>query len=236
MKDEHIMKDEHKSFDSVWEDKIYSQGRHLNRYPFDVVVSFVYEHFPRQKDRSEVEILEVGCGAGNNLWFMAREGFKVTGIDVSHSAISYAQDRFSEEELEGNFHVGDFTQLPFEDCSFDLAIDRGSITCCGKSAAQKAVQEVERVLSRKGKFLCNPYSTRHSSYLAGDPGPDGVTMNINDGTLVGVGQICFYEKREVNALFSNKWKLLSVHHMELVDEKEACNSVHAEWRVVAQKV
>lgn len=224
------------AFDPTWEDEIYSQGRHLNRYPFDVVVSFVCRHCSRNKPRSEVGILEVGCGAGNNLWFAAREGFTVTGIDASASAIEYARKRFVEEGLKGDFYVGDFTRLMFDDGLFDLAIDRAAITHCGLSAAKKAIAEVNRVLKVGGRFFLNTYSNKHSSYMAGRSGLDGLTRDISAGTLAGVGQVCFYGRRELGVLFEEGWRLLSIQHLELVEEIETNKTIHAEWRAIAEKV
>jgi SAM-dependent methyltransferase len=223
------------SFDPIWQDSIYGQGQQLNRYPFDIVVSFIYRHYPRDKSRSDVKILEVGCGAGNNLWFAAREGFQVAGIDGSPNAITYAKRRFAEEGLTGDFRVGDFTQLPFDSDCYDLVIDRGSITCCGFLAGKKAVAEVRRVLKLGGKFLCNPYSDRHSSYVSGQLGPDGVTVSISTG-LVGVGQVCFYGRRDVDDLLAQYWNILSVRHLALVEQKHSQYTIHAEWRVVAEKI
>lgn len=139
------------TFDPVWEE-IYNQGYSLNRYSWDNVVSFVYRYYPRHKPRNEIRILEVGCGSGSNLWFAAREGFQVAGIDGSTSAITYARNRFDEESLNGDFRLGDFTQLPFDSEYFDLVIDRCAITCCDISATKKAVEEVRRVLHPEGKI------------------------------------------------------------------------------------
>jgi len=94
--------------DPIWESEIYSQGHHLNRYPFDAVVSFLFRYRPRDKPREQTDVLEIGCGAGNNLWFAAREGFRVAGIDGSESAISFAQKRFESEKLSGDLRVGNF--------------------------------------------------------------------------------------------------------------------------------
>jgi SAM-dependent methyltransferase len=224
------------TFDPIWENAIYGKGQQLNRYPFDLVVSFVYRNYPRRKPRRDVRILEVGCGAGNNLWFAAREGFQVAGIDASKSTIAYAQKRFAEEGLTGDLRVGDFTRLPFESNVFDLVIDREAITCCGLSAAQVAVAEVRRVLQLGGKFLFNSCSDRHSSCASGRPGPDGLTLDISAGTLVGVGPICFYGRHHVDALFAQGWKMLSLQHIEIVEELQPQYAVHAEWRAVAEKV
>jgi ubiquinone/menaquinone biosynthesis C-methylase UbiE len=222
------------TFDPIWEQK-YSQG-HSERYPWDIVVSFVFRNYPRHKSRNEVNILEIGCGTASNLWFAAREGFQVAGIDGSSSAIEYGKKRFAEEGLIGDLKVGDFTQLPFDNNSFDLVIDRGSLTCCGFSAAQQTVREIHRVLEERGKFLCNPYSDRHSSYRSGKTIGDGKKNDISEGTLQGTGQICFYGKRDVEDLFSQGWNLLSIQHLELTEQIEPKYLVHAEWRAIAKKI
>jgi len=219
----------------VWEQDIYAQGKALNRYPFNEVVSFVYRNYPRSKPRNEVRILEIGCGAGNNLWFAAREGFNVTGLDGSQSAIDFARQRFANDGLTGEFHVGDFSQLPFPDDRFDIVIDRAALTCSGFSFAQKTVAEVRRVLLPGGQFFFNPYSDRHSSYTAGQPGPDGLTINIDGGTLTGIGPIYFYSKRDLNAIFAHGWTILSIRHIETLEMLEPACPIHAEWIVIAQK-
>lgn len=224
------------TFDPIWENEIYGQGRHLNRYPYDFLVSFVARHAPRQKPRREIGILEVGCGAGNNLWFAAREGFQVAGIDASPSAIAFVHNRFAEEGLKGDLRVGDFTCLPFPSDGFDLALDRAALSCCSFSTARQAIAEVRRTLRIGGKFLFNPYSDRHSSFASGQLGPEGLTLDIREGSLTGVGLICFYGRREIAHLFATGWRLLSVLHIESVEELLPQRMVHAEWRVIAEKV
>ena len=222
------------TFDPIWEEK-YSQG-HFQRYPWDTVVSFVFRNYPRHKQRHEVRILEVGCGTASNLWFAAREGFRVTGIDASPSAIEYAQKRFAKDNLTGDLRVGDFTQIPFEDDYFDLVIDRAAITCCGWSVAQQAVAEIRRVLQPEGKFFFNPYSDRHSSYISGKPGKDGLIFDISAGTLVDTGQICFYNRQQIEALFNQGWELQNVEHLEIRQEIQPQHLSHTEWRVISQKI
>ncbi|MDJ0677009.1 MAG: class I SAM-dependent methyltransferase [Calothrix sp. MO_167.B42] len=222
------------TFDPIWEEK-YSQG-HSQRYPWDTVVSFVFRNYPRYKQRHEVKILEVGCGTGSNLWFAAREGFRVVGIDASPSAIKYAQKRFAEDNLIGDLRVSDFTQIPYDNDYFDLVIDRAAITCCGWSVAQQAVNEIRRVLQPGGKFFFNPYSDRHSSYVSGKPGADRLMLDISAGTLVDTGQICFYNRQQIEALFTRGWELKSVEHLEIREEIQPQYLSHSEWRAIAEKV
>jgi ubiquinone/menaquinone biosynthesis C-methylase UbiE len=179
--------------------------------------------------------MEIGCGAGNNLWFAAREGFSVAGVDGSPSAIKFAQKRFSDEGLNGDLRVADFIKLPFQDNAFDFVIDREALTCSPFADAQKTVAEVHRVLAPGGKFFFNPYSDRHSSFASGKPGPGGVTVDISGGTLTDIGPIFFYGKRDLHSLFATGWKLVSMRHIEYMEELEPLYNCHAEWIVVAEK-
>ncbi len=224
-----------RTFDPIWEDTIYGQGAHLNKYPFDLVVTFVFRHFPRQTPRGEVRVLEIGCGAGNNLWFVAREGFAAHGLDGSPSAIEFARERFQAEGLQADLRVGDFTRLPYADAMFDLVIDRGALVCCSHEVCLKAVQEVRRVLKPGGKFLFNPYSDRHSSMASGRFGEDGLSHDITTGSVAGVGQLYFSSRREVLTTLGEGWKILSLQHLETREMLESVETTHAEWRVVAEK-
>jgi SAM-dependent methyltransferase len=174
------------TFDPIWEEK-YAAG-HVQNYPWDIVVSFVFRNVP-DRPRSEIKILEVGFGSAPNLWFASREGFKVAGVEQSPSAVDFAVERFNREGLSGDLRVGDFTRLPFDNDSFDLAIDRGSLVCVGAEAQKQAVAEVHRCLRPGGRFLHNAYADSHSSMHAGELGEDGLIHNITGGTLVGVGQL-----------------------------------------------
>ena len=229
------MMDAPSSAADFWEEHVYGFGKHLNRYPFDTVVSFVYRNLPPNKPRSQVRLLEVGCGAGNNLWFAAREGLQVAGIDGSASAIASARRRFEEDGLRGDLRVGDFRQLPFPDGWADLAVDRAAITCCGRTDAKQAVGEVRRVLTLGGRFLFNPYASTHSSARTGRPGPEGVTVDISGGSVAGVGKLRFYGPAEIDDLFAEGWTILSRQHLEITDHCAKEHPVHAEWRVVAEK-
>lgn len=220
--------------DPVWEEK-YKAG-HVQRYPWDSVVSFVFRNAPRDKPRSEISILEVGCGTGSNLWFMAREGFRAAGIDASPSAISVAKARMEAEALQVDLRVGSYTKLPFPDAYFDLAVDRAALTCVGASVAKQAVQELRRTLKPGGLILFNPYSAAHGSRISGEVGEDGLTYGIKAGTLQGVGHIRFYSRQDVYALFADGFEVMTCQHLELKDETAPPEETHTEWRVIARRL
>jgi SAM-dependent methyltransferase len=223
-----------KILDPIWEAK-YAAG-HAEKYPWDMVVTFVFRNAPRDRPRSEVHIMEVGFGTAPNLCFAAEEGFKVSGVEGSPSAVAFAESRFKSKGLSGNLQVGDFTKLPFDNDSFDLVIDRGSLVCVGSKAQKQAVSEVHRCLRRGGRFLHNAYSDSHSSFRAGNLGLDGLIDNITGGSLVGVGKLHFSSRSELNERFSKGWKLLQVQRREWVDMLNVSGDIHSEWVVIAEKI
>ena len=218
----------------VWE-QIYRAG-HANRYPWDAVVSFVHHYRPRDRLPQDIAVVEIGCGTAPNLWFAAREGFRVAGIDASETAIAKARERFLKEGLEGDLRVGGFNALPFAAQSFDLAIDRGALTCVSYQSAARAVAEVGRVLKPGGAFFCNLYSEDHTSFRSGRHGPDGLIADMTAGSLVGVGQICFYSREILLGLFLDPaWTVVSLEHVLIEGALARDKTVHAEWRLVARK-
>lgn len=223
------------SSDCFWENQIYSQGQHLNLYPFDCVVTFIFRYSPRESDRSSVGICELGCGAANNLWFAAREGFRVAGIDGSSSAIEFAKNRFAREGLRGDLRVGDFTQLPWGNEVFDLVIDRGSLTCASLADQRKAVDEAHRVLRPGGHFFYNGYSDLHTSAQSGRVQPDGRLKEIVSGSLAGVDNLCFSARHEVESLFASGWQVVKFEQLGIEELFPERNNLHAEWRVIVRK-
>lgn len=222
-------------FDNIWEEEIYSQGRNIARYPYDNIVSFIYRNYPRDKNRNEIRILEVGCGTGNNLWFAAKEGFSVTGIEGSETAVEYARKRFESEGLKGEFITGDFTKLPFHDNSFDLVFDRGAIVCVNFEGGNRACREVFRVLKPGGKFFFNPYSDRHTSFESGERRNDGLVINIQEGTLKNVGGLCFYGRQDIEKVLGTNWIIQHIKHKEHQDLTSSLLTIHAEWEIIAEK-
>jgi SAM-dependent methyltransferase len=218
--------------EDVWEEK-YRLG-HRERYPWDAVVSFLFQHAPRDRGHGEVRVLEVGFGTGNNLWCAAREGFAVAGVERSTEAVAVARRWFASDGLTGDLRVGDLTTLPFADASVDLAIDRAAITCVSRADAAVAVGELARVLRPGGRLFVNVYADHSTSAMSGVRGDDGRRHDITAGTLTGVGPICFYSEADVRALLDG-WDLLSVEQCDRIMRMGDVPVVHGEWRVVARR-
>lgn len=155
------------AWDPVW-DEVFKR-REWGKYPPEEVVRFVARNFYKAPDRRAVRLLEVGCGTGANLWFAAREGFSVYGIDGSAAALEAAKARFAAESLAGEFVRGDAAALPYPDAFFDGALDVACLYSNAQDDARRIVAEVRRVLKPGGLFFSRTFMTG-SAGLASDRG------------------------------------------------------------------
>ncbi|MGM9922012.1 MAG: class I SAM-dependent DNA methyltransferase [Bhargavaea sp.] len=66
-------------------------------------------------------LLDIGCGTGTLTEQFAREGFRVTGIDLSGDMLSVAKERFEEAGLEGMFFEQPMQEMEGH-TGYDLAV------------------------------------------------------------------------------------------------------------------
>ena len=69
--------------------------------------------------------LEIGCGTGTNAIWLARQGFDVTGVDISQTAIARAEAKAAEAGVDCHLVAADFLDDPVPGGPFEFAYDRG---------------------------------------------------------------------------------------------------------------
>ena len=67
-------------------------------------------------------ILDIGCGTGREAFALHAMGFRVTGADISETAIETARGMAAAQGISIDFLVTDGESLPFEDNAFDVII------------------------------------------------------------------------------------------------------------------
>ncbi len=205
------------SWDPVWE-QIFSR-REWGKYPPEHVVRFVARNFYRLPDRREIRLLEVGCGPGANVWFMAREGFTVAGIDGSPTAIKLANERLASEGLQADLRVGDYVELPWPDASFDGVVENVSLYCNPWSSVRRALSEIHRVLKPGAPFLSSFFTDRTWGYGLGKMVERDAFVDISEGPLAGHGFSLFLSRDRLSELFS-EFNLVSVERISQTMEDE----------------
>ncbi len=92
-------------------------------------------------------VLDVGSGSGSLAIRLARQGFAVTGLDVSVEALRRARARSEQEDVRVEWREGFAEHLPFPDGSFDYVL------CCHTlehvKDLERAAAELKRVARKK---------------------------------------------------------------------------------------
>lgn len=102
------------------------------------------------QDRN-LRVLDVGCGAGFFSVLLAKEGYQVTGVDLTPDMIENARILAAEEKTACDFLVMDAENLRFADESFDVVISRNLTWTLPD--VKSAYREWVRVLKKGGVLL-----------------------------------------------------------------------------------
>lgn len=199
------------SWNPVWE-TVY-QSRVWGQYPGEDVIRFVKGRFSQAGEPSRVRLLEVGCGSGANLWFMAREGFCVHGIDGSDTAVGLARERLEREcpawsATGGLVQVGDALRLPYPDNYFDGILDVVAVCYCGFEDAQQVYREMARVVKPGGRL----FSRMFARGCWGDGTGEAAGRDMwwcSEGPLEGFGATRFAAEEDVPVLLQG-WTVAGV--------------------------
>src|SRR3954466_6912499 len=122
------------------------------------------------------DVLEVAPGPGFFAVELARRGFHVTGLDISHTMVEIARE--NSAGLEIDFRQGDITHAPFDAESFDFLVCQAAFKNFRQPVA--ALNEMHRVL-RPGGFAVI-HDLNHEATSA-DIGREVAGMNV--GAVAG---------------------------------------------------
>jgi len=129
----------------------YAQG------PYPKYSERMAELLPAVLERFDAEprtILDTACGEGTFAAAMAKQGYRVTGVDRSPQMLQLALARADIEQVDASFLLQDMRSLSFEE-EFDL------VTCWYDSLnylldledLEKAFTGVHRALKKEGLFV-----------------------------------------------------------------------------------
>ncbi len=129
-------------------------------YPFDWVQGYSPEELRAlispllvetiEALRSDELVLDVGCGAGRVLGYMAKRGLRCAAVDLSRESVRRATQRCGRPGA-----VGDNLRLPIRDAVADLVISDGVAHHTGDPRA--AIVENVRVVKPGGRLYLGVY-------------------------------------------------------------------------------
>jgi 2-polyprenyl-3-methyl-5-hydroxy-6-metoxy-1,4-benzoquinol methylase len=134
------------------------------------------------------EVLDVGCGTGENALMLAGRGHLVLGLDASPRAIAKANAKAEQRAVPAQFVVGNALELDRLGRVFDSVIDCGLFHVFDDPDRPRFARSLQSALRAGGSYFMLAFSEKEP----GGWGPRRVT------------------KKEIKATFAKGWKVKSI--------------------------
>jgi ubiquinone/menaquinone biosynthesis C-methylase UbiE len=100
------------------------------------------------------KVLDVCCGSGDQVFYYAKKGIIATGVDSNPGMIKMAEKDKRKQDLKNvSFPIADAKSLPFKDNSFDHASISFALHEKEKTARDKIISEMKRVVKKEGNLI-----------------------------------------------------------------------------------
>lgn len=137
-------------FNAVYQGEQLLPGSGITTVPWDIAAAQPGVIEFERLGRFRGEVLDVGCGLGDNAIFLACRGYRVTGIDAASVAIEQARQRARGLDIE--FNVADATSLAGYEGQFDSVLDSALYHTLDETGRKRYLDAVYRV-SRPGALF-----------------------------------------------------------------------------------
>ncbi len=163
------------------------------------------------EERKAKRILDLGCGAGRHVIYLAERGFESYGADISETGLELTKNKLRSRKLEAEIIKCDMKSIPYVHSRFDAAICVWAIYHQKLKEIQETISEIYRVLNRKGLLLANFHSKRSGKYGEGMKVEENSFMQEN-GPEKGVIHH-FVDEDELRELLG-KFRIVDLDAME----------------------
>jgi SAM-dependent methyltransferase len=130
-------------------------------------------------------VLDVGCGTGENVLYLAGRGFPVAGIDGAPTAIRKARAKAKRRGLRAQFDVADALNLSVPKQPFDAIIDSGLFHVFSDGERARFSDSLGRVIRLGGTYFLMCFSDQQPGVW----GPRRVTQS------------------EIRSVFRDRWRV-----------------------------
>lgn len=219
-------------FSNDWNEQ-YKNNAQMSVWPWSDLVSMYMRHV-KPFVKPNVKVLELGVGAGANISF-----FKALNVDyyaIEGSPFIVGELKKTHGDFAKNIIAADFTQeIPF-DQTFDVIIDRSSLTHNTTKDIENCIRLLTEKMANDAYFIgIDWFSLNHSGLQFNQKQLDENTFsNFNGGNFVGVGDVHFSDDKHIKRLFSS-FQLKALEHKQNLQFIPTENYNFATWNFIAQR-
>jgi ubiquinone/menaquinone biosynthesis C-methylase UbiE len=175
----------------------------LRRPPWDIDGPTPFVQDLVQAGQVRGEVLDAGCGTGENAIYLAVQGYRVVALDAAPVAIEKARIKAQQRGVEVMFVVADARELKAWDARFETIIDSGLFHVMGRSVDRLRYASALRRVSRPGAVLhLLAFKDRGPRWL----GRLGTRLRV---CISGFGTHGVTEE-EIQVAFSDGWAIESI--------------------------
>ena len=144
-------------------------------------------------------VVDLTCGTGSQVFYLAKRGFTVTGSDISPGMLKIAKSKARKEKVSVKLLKGDLRTIKVG--KFDAAITIfNAIGHLTKAGFEKAMRNVHRNLNEGGIYLFDIFNLNY--FLQGD--------NITKLSIEWIRRVGDTKLREIqHSIIDNKGVLIS---------------------------
>ncbi|MDP3900331.1 MAG: class I SAM-dependent methyltransferase [bacterium] len=124
--------------------------------------------FPNGKDK---KLLYIGFGEGQNLAYLASEGFRCYGTEISRNRLQFVKREFAKRNTKADLRLVTSSELSFQKNFFDIVVAWQSIYYNDRNGLEATLREVLRVLKPGGQFLSAMLSAKHKNLCGREIAP-----------------------------------------------------------------
>ncbi|TKA02924.1 class I SAM-dependent methyltransferase [Actinacidiphila oryziradicis] len=142
-------------FERAYREGVLVDGVELDKMPWDhgKPKQTLLKLLKENRIPLEGDLLDIGCGPGDNAIHLAGLGYRVTGVDFAPSAIAKANSRAAQQGVTATFAVADATELAGFDDDFDTVVSASLFHCFTAEQRPDYVAALARAMRSGARLL-----------------------------------------------------------------------------------
>lgn len=167
--------------------------------------------FLKQKQIAPCKGVDLGCGPGNYAIYLAKNGFEMTGVDISPTAIKIARQKSAKKEADAAFLCADLTENPFRIFgAFDFAFEWEVLHHILPEKRDRYIKNISQLLNSKGRYLAVCFSEEDTNF-----GGQGKYRKTPISTL-----LYFSTKDELEKLYAPHFNIIEIKTVSVPGNKD----------------